>query len=46
MVSALMPESLYRNEFGGDQPDDHDRKNLTPRETSYALTDKIPQALR
>ena len=47
MVSVLMePEFLYRNEFGGGQPDEHGRTKLTPREASYAiayaLTDRIP----
>ena len=47
MVSVLMePEFLYRNEFGGGEPDEHGRQKLTPREGSYALayalTDKIP----
>ena len=47
MVSVLMePEFLYRNEFGGGEPDEHGRLKLTPREASYAiayaLTDKIP----
>lgn len=47
MVSVLMePEFLYRNEFGGGQPDVHGRVMLTPREAgyaiAYALTDRIP----
>lgn len=47
MVSVLMePEFLYRNEFGGGEPDAHGRKKLNPREASYAisyaLTDRIP----
>jgi Protein of unknown function (DUF1588)/Protein of unknown function (DUF1592)/Protein of unknown function (DUF1585)/Planctomycete cytochrome C len=47
MVSVLMePEFLYRNEFGGGEPDEHGRTKLTPREASYAiayaLTDRIP----
>lgn len=47
MVSVLMePEFLYRNEFGGGEPDEHGRTKLTPREASYAiayaLTDSIP----
>lgn len=47
MVSVLMePEFLYRNEFGGGEPDAHGRTKLTPREASYAiayaLTDRIP----
>ena len=51
MVSVIMePEFLYRNEFGGGEPDEHGRLKLTPREASYAiayaLSDKIPdQAL-
>ncbi len=49
MVSVLMePEFLYRNEFGGGQPDESRRLMLTPREgsyaISYALTDRIPDA--
>ncbi|QTN31536.1 DUF1588 domain-containing protein [Akkermansiaceae bacterium] len=49
MVSVLMePEFLYRNEFGGGEPDEHGRTKLTPREASYAisyaLTDRIPDA--
>lgn len=47
MVSVLMePEFLYRNEFGGGEPDPHGRTKLTPREAghaiAYALTDRIP----
>ncbi len=47
MTSVLMePEFLYRSEFGGGDPDKHDRIKLTPREASYAiayaLTDQIP----
>lgn len=47
MVSVLMePEFLYRNEFGGGEPDSNGRTKLTPREASYAiayaLTDRIP----
>jgi hypothetical protein len=47
MVSVLMePEFLYRNEFGGGEPDANQRKKLTSREASYAiayaLTDRIP----
>ncbi len=49
MVSVLMePEFLYRNEFGGGEPDKYGRRKLTPREASYAiayaLTDHIPDA--
>lgn len=49
MVSVLMePEFIYRNEFGGGEPDENGRLMLTPREGSYAiaysLTDRIPDA--
>lgn len=48
LVSAVLmnPESLYRNEHGGGEPDEHGRVMLTARELafaiSYSLTDTRP----
>lgn len=44
----MLPEALYRTEFGGGPPDTYGRLRLTPREIavalSYAFTDKRPDA--
>ena len=33
----LSTEFVYRNEFGIDEPDEHGRRMMAPRDASYAL---------